>query len=85
MTNPASQHPAPIPEEKILSLTATAELVDEIKRLRTALREIADIPNYLTGSDWDEIEEAREIASAALSTPLGTPGSRVRNDNLQEL
>ena len=32
-----------------------------------ALRKIAAIENQMVGGDWEEIEEAREIARAALS------------------
>lgn len=38
----------------------------ENARLREALRSIVDMPNRLTGGDWDEIEDARCIARAAL-------------------
>lgn len=36
------------------------------KRLREALRKIASIQDNLNGGDWDEIEEARQIANEAL-------------------
>lgn len=36
-----------------------------------ALQEIANIPNAMSGSDWDEIETAREIARAALAQVKG--------------
>ena len=41
---------------------------DEIERLRAALRQIAAIENQEYGSDWEEIEMARNIANAALIT-----------------
>ena len=44
----------------------TEELTAEIKRLRTALQEVAAIENKHFGDDWEEIEEARGIATAAL-------------------
>lgn len=39
---------------------------DEIARLRQALTYISDIEDRLTGGDWDEINEARDIAKRAL-------------------
>jgi hypothetical protein len=41
---------------------------EKIKRLREALERIAAIEDKYTGSDWEEIEEARVIARTALST-----------------
>ena len=38
----------------------------EVDRLRAALSAIAAIANRTEGGDWDEIEDARAIASAAL-------------------
>lgn len=38
----------------------------EAELLRAALNKIAAIPNRAVGSDWEEIEEARAIADAAL-------------------
>ena len=48
-----------------------------------ALRKIAEIKDKTTGGDWDEIEEARKIADAALGIPKGekptfNKGDRVR-------
>ena len=40
----------------------------EIARLREALGTIIGIENRDYGPDWEEIEEAREIARAALET-----------------
>ena len=40
---------------------------NEIDRLREALEKILAIENKTEGGDWDEIEEAREIARAALA------------------
>lgn len=39
---------------------------DEIERLRGALSQIVAIENQEYGGDWDEIEQAREIARMAL-------------------
>lgn len=39
---------------------------DENKRLREALEKINAIKNKMEGGDWDEIEEARDIAKSAL-------------------
>lgn len=50
--------------------TLEREKVDaraEVERLRAALEQIAAIENKDYGIDWDEIEEAREIAKAALA------------------
>ncbi|CAB5514617.1 hypothetical protein ACOTHJ_13035 [Achromobacter xylosoxidans] len=38
----------------------------EAEVLRAALNKIAAIPNRAVGADWEEIEEARAIADAAL-------------------
>jgi hypothetical protein len=38
----------------------------ELLRLRDALQRIANIGNEMFGGDWDEIEEARQIALDAL-------------------
>ena len=45
-----------------------ARLEQECERLRNALEKIAAIEDRYNCGDWDEIEEAREIATAALST-----------------
>jgi hypothetical protein len=47
------------------------EAIELITRLELALRKIKAIPNAMEGSDWDEIEEAREIAENALATTSG--------------
>ena len=39
----------------------------EIERLRAALKEIVEIEDEQYGTDWCEIEKARDIANAALS------------------
>ncbi len=39
----------------------------EADLLRFALRAITQIPNRLNGTDWEEIEDARLIAEAALA------------------
>lgn len=44
-----------------------ASLEQECERLRNALEKIAAIEDRYNCGDWDEIEEAREIATAALS------------------
>lgn len=38
----------------------------ELERMREALERISAIENKTTGGDWDEIDEARLIAHAAL-------------------
>lgn len=60
----------------------TTTNADYIVGLERALRQIADIPNKLDGGDWDEIEEARAIASAALEDPAipGTPHRLTREN-----
>jgi len=40
-----------------------------VAEMRKALEEIAAIQNKLDGGDWDEIEQARNIAKTFLSTP----------------
>ena len=54
------------------------EIADELRRLHAvntklleALKQIADIPNEDWGGDWDEIEEARLIARAAIAKAEG--------------
>lgn len=41
----------------------------ENQKLREALQKIIEIKNKTEGSDWEEIEEAREIARQALALP----------------
>lgn len=48
-------------------LSANAELRADVARLRSALKEIAEIPNELYSGDWEEIDKAREISNAALA------------------
>ena len=43
-----------------------AEKEGELQRLREALAKISAIENCYYGTDWQEIDEAREIAQAAL-------------------
>lgn len=43
------------------------EAADEIERLRAALGKIAAIENNDWGGDWEEIDQAREIARAVLA------------------
>lgn len=45
---------------------AILELCAEVRRLREALQQIAGIENKMVGGDWDEIEEARQIALQVL-------------------
>ena len=40
----------------------SAEAALRIEELLSALQSICDIENKMHGADWDEIEEAREIA-----------------------
>lgn len=42
-------------------------LVERVKELEGALRKISAIEDQMYGADWEEIEEARGIADAALS------------------
>lgn len=42
---------------------------EDNKRLRDALKKIYSIQDHLDGGDWDEIDEARNIANTALSNP----------------
>lgn len=64
--------PVPIPRGKRRSygrkheMRETTKLRREIFKLRSALKEIALIDNKDDGPDWEEIEEARRIASKAL-------------------
>lgn len=57
---------------------AAADAIDlllaEVEASRKALRQISQIEDKMIGGDWDEIEEARAIANAALSQQTG--GSR---------
>lgn len=51
------------------NMTAARQLLEcaaEIERLRGALTKIAAIEDKMYGPDWEEIEEAREIARGAL-------------------
>lgn len=41
-------------------------LLDRLEAAKKALLQIAEIQNKTTGGDWDEIEEARQLAKAAL-------------------
>lgn len=52
-------------------LIALQTLRDVNAELIEALKEIAAIEDLLVGSDWEEIEQARVIARAALSKALG--------------
>ena len=49
-----------------------SDAADEIERLRAALEGIAAIEDEYYGDDWDEINKAREIASAALNIQQST-------------
>lgn len=50
----------------------TQKIIEEqqrrIRMLEEALKKIAAIQDKTDGGDWDEIEEARKIAAAALNT-----------------
>ena len=39
---------------------------------RAALERISSIENRTTGGDWDEIEEARQIARAAIDAAMAS-------------
>ena len=45
---------------------AIRALLADLDAVRGALKKIAAIQNQMFGQDWDEIEDAREIARAAL-------------------
>ena len=46
------------------------QLVERVKELEGALKQISEIEDQMYGADWEEIEEAREIANAALAKAL---------------
>ena len=46
---------------------AEAPLLARIAEMKSALRKIAAIENKMVGGDWDEIEEARQIANVAIA------------------
>lgn len=48
-------------------LDAHASSLRDAEKLREALKKIAAIEDCYSGTDWQEIEEAREIAQAALT------------------
>jgi hypothetical protein len=50
---------------------ANARLIAAAPALLEALKRIAAITNKSGGGDWDEIEEAREIARAAINLAEG--------------
>jgi hypothetical protein len=52
-----------LPEQKSIFSEAAAR----IQELETALQHISQIEDSYTGSDWQEIEEARQTSRAALS------------------
>lgn len=43
------------------------QLVEMVKELKAAMKQISEIEDQMYGDDWEEIEEAREIADAALA------------------
>ena len=45
---------------------AILALIAEVRALRKSLQQIGAIENKTVGGDWDEIEEARQIAQCAL-------------------
>ena len=51
----------------------------ELSLLREALTKIAAIEDQMYGADWEEIEEAREIANAALAAP--SPAQQASSDH----
>jgi hypothetical protein len=52
------------------------QLVDLNAELLEALRKIAAIKNQMYGGDWEEIEEAREIANSAIAKAEAMKGSQ---------
>lgn len=46
--------------------TNVLALIAEVRALRSGLLRIASIENKMVGGDWDEIEEARQIAAQEL-------------------
>ena len=46
-------------------------LLVEVEAARKALHQISQIEDKMIGGDWDEIEEARAIANAALAQRQG--------------
>ena len=50
---------------------ANARLIAAAPDLLEALKKIAAIENRMFGSDWEEIDEAREIARAAIAAAEG--------------
>ena len=53
-----------------------AFLLAEVRKLREALSLIAGIENQEFGGDWDEIEEARTIATRALTESKDNGGEK---------
>ncbi|KVU10698.1 hypothetical protein WK62_05400 [Burkholderia ubonensis] len=46
-------------------------ICDRLEAAEKALSQIAEIEDKMFGGDWDEIEEARRIANAALAQRQG--------------
>lgn len=59
----------------LASQDALAAARAEVTRLQDALERITKIENKYSGTDWDEIDEARQIARAALAS-----GTTAQND-----
>ena len=58
-------------DEAHITASGLKSICDSHDALLEALEAISSIPNRLTGPDWEEIEEAREIATAAISRSRG--------------
>lgn len=68
----SSPHGLSLAREEDARLIASAPRLErENAALREAMTRIEQLPNLLTGSDWDEIEEARTIARTALNAAKG--------------
>lgn len=50
------------------------EAIETVRAMQEALRKIAAIENKEYGSDWEEIDEARDIANEALRRAEGNAG-----------
>lgn len=51
--------------------SANARLIAAAPELLEALKKISAIENQMYGADWEEIEEARDIADAAIAKATG--------------
>ena len=59
------------PGEDMRVMDANARLIAAAPDLLEALKKIAKIEDKMVGSDWEEIEEARAIARAAVAKAEG--------------